>query len=106
MLALVAGIPLRWAQCLSKRDGRDKLGHDGVSRNARGSGPGGRELVLRSRLEVAGVVPLVQLIGGIAAQAVDLAAAPHRRALADHRRSALHILVVAHRQEFAAAILV
>src|SRR5215469_14635148 len=48
----------------------------------------------------------MELIGGIAAQPVDLAAALHRRALADLRRPALQVLVVLHREEFAAAILV
>jgi hypothetical protein len=79
---------------------------DQVRGNVRASVSGGRQLVLRLRLEVAGVVPFVELIRGIAAQSVDLAAAFHRRALADQRHPALQMLVVLHRQEFATAILV
>src|SRR5258708_2389015 len=66
----------------------------------------GRELVLRLRFEVAGIVPLVELIRGIAAQPVDFAAALYRRASADHRRPALQMLIILHLQEFGAAILV
>src|SRR5262249_54365481 len=32
MAGLVPAIPLRWAQCLPKRDARDKRGHDGGAR--------------------------------------------------------------------------
>ena len=63
---------------------------------------GCRELVLRLRFEVAGIVPLVELIRGIAAQPVDLAAPFHRRALADQRRPALQILIILHLQEVGA----
>src|SRR5262245_37395320 len=64
------------------------------------------EFVLRLRFEVAGVVPLVELILGIAGQAINLAAPLHRRTLADHRGPTLHVLVVPYLQEFGTAVLV
>src|SRR5712671_3934667 len=67
---------------------------------------GGRELFLRFRLEVAGVVSLVQLLRGVAGETVDHAPAPHRRPLQEHVSPALHILVLVDGEEFGRAVLV
>src|SRR5215831_7704914 len=56
----------------------------------------GGELVLRLRVEVAGVVALVQLLGGVARKPVDHAPAPHRRPFQKHVGPALDVLVLVH----------
>src|SRR3982751_6823584 len=63
-----------------------------------------REFVLGPQLEVAGVVALVQLVGGIALQAVDDPPALDGRALADRIGPALDVAVLCHRQELAGAV--
>src|SRR5437867_11537667 len=62
------------------------------------------DLVLRLVVEIAGLVPLVQLARRIARDAVDHAAALHGGALCDRVGPALHVLVFVPRQEFAGAI--
>src|SRR5579871_3108334 len=62
-----------------------------------------RQLVLGLGLEVAGVVPLVQLAGRITPGAVDHQPALHTGALGDLVVPALHVLVVLHREELAGA---
>src|SRR5882757_5006225 len=64
----------------------------------------GRQLVLSPQLEVAGVMAFMELVRGIALQAVDDASALDGRAIADQVGPALDVLVVADRQELARAI--
>src|ERR1700694_2398049 len=61
-------------------------------------------LVLRPGLEIAGVMTLMQLAGGIAPGAVDHAPALHRRSFGDGIGPALHVLVFVHGEEFTRAI--
>src|SRR5690349_18776627 len=60
----------------------------------------GRHLVLRIRIEVRGVVALVELAGGVARGAVDDAAALHGGPRIDLVGPAQHVLVFMRRQEF------
>src|SRR5947209_7745575 len=67
------------------------------SQALRTAGPpsvGGGQLVLRLGVEVAGVVALVQLLGRLAREAIDHAAAPHRRACEEGVGPALDVLVI------------
>src|SRR5664279_2288529 len=77
---------------------------DQLSRSSSCRRLAGLNLVLRLGVEIAGVVAFVQLVRGLARGAVDHATALHRRALGDGVGPALHVLVVLHCQEFAAAI--
>src|SRR4051794_34420687 len=61
----------------------------------------GCQLVLCAELEIARVVPFMQLVRGIALQPVDDAPALDRGALADQVGPALDVLVVLDRQELA-----
>src|SRR3954471_4405439 len=63
-----------------------------------------RQLVLRLRLEVAGVVALVQLARRLAPGAVDHAAALHRRALRNLVGPAQDVRVLVHLQELARSV--
>src|SRR5215471_14626047 len=64
----------------------------------------GSDFVLRLGFEVAGVVPLEQLLRRIAGGAVDHAAALHRRARVDLIGPAQHVLVFVRADELGAAI--
>src|SRR5829696_9073586 len=62
------------------------------------------DLVLRLRIEIAGLMPLVQLARRIARDAVDHTPALHRRTFCDRVGPALHVPVFVHRQELAGAV--
>src|SRR3546814_18580220 len=64
-----------------------------------------RNLVLRLRIEVVGVMALVQLLGRVAGYAIDHASASHRGPRQNRVGPALHVLVVLHRQELDRAVL-
>src|SRR5437763_1583471 len=64
----------------------------------------GGELVLRLRVEVAGVVALVQLLGRIAGGAVDHAPALHGRPRVDLVSPAVDVLVLLRAKELGAAV--
>src|SRR5580704_19164517 len=74
--------------------------------NRRQAGPEllGCQLVLGPQFEIAGVMAFVQLVRGIALQAVDDAPPLDGWTLADDVGPALDVLVVLHRQELAGAV--
>ena len=63
-------------------------------------------LVLGPQVEVAGVMPLVELLGGIAGQLVDDPAALDRRPRVDRLRPAHHMLIFMRREELVGAWIV
>src|SRR5271168_2439353 len=65
----------------------------------------GCKLVLRLRVEVAGVVALVQLARWLAGKAVDHAPAPDGRPFKEHIGPALDVLVLVDREELGRPIL-
>src|ERR1700681_3754337 len=62
------------------------------------------DLVLRLRLEIAGVMALMQLARRIALDTVDHAAALHGRTLGELVGPALHVLVFVHSEKFARTV--